>query len=268
MSKSNKGNITMPALNYNFDPTGKNLSNLVVNEIQSVYSPGWKDYNFIIPKASPYFLDTMRIRHIATDRILTEGVEWLAGFHFSDASRSCAKPIYAGIMFIDPTISGEIELSYQTLGGDWLISEATNVLLLTQVMTNPRITTWEQIVELPFRFPTIDHEWNLVDMVGMSKVKDSLNTIAQTIEERPNPTGQVLSHTSNKNNPHDVTKEDLNLGYVNNFPISDTNDAKIGLRDDKYMTPKTTRISCEHYTYSKTEIDELLLNLQNQINNI
>jgi hypothetical protein len=117
-------------------------------------------------------------------RELIEGLDFALSYYFVDASHQTARQIYSAISIYDKTLSGYIHVDYQTLGGKWAINETKAAELLNDVKTNPRLTSWENVVELPDTFPVIDHEHHLEDMVGMQELIDSLNNIHGTLEER------------------------------------------------------------------------------------
>lgn len=54
-------------------------------------------------------------------------------------------------------------------------------------------------------------------------------------------TGEIGDHATNVDNPHEVTKEQVGLGEVENFPIASLQEAQEGDAEDRYMTPRTTK---------------------------
>jgi hypothetical protein len=251
---------------YLFDPTGLVAGNRIMGEKHALSPPAWKDYHFVIPKLAPYFRESLQIKELNTGRLLVEGVDWLATHRFHDASRAIAKPIYGSITFYDKTFTGVIELSYQTLGGDWVIDGDLITQLLTQVSVNPRITTWESVVDLPYQFPVIDHQWNLNDLVGMSEVKSALEGISQVLIDTKDVRPVVQSHLLNLNNPHAVSKDQVGLGVVENFPIATRSEALDGVHDESYMTPRRVRQSIENTAYSYTDLHSTNSNNPHQVN--
>jgi len=239
---------------YRFDPTGLQAGNRITGEKHALSPPAWKDYHFIIPKLAPFFRESLLIKELNTGRTLQEGVDWLATHRFHDASRAIAKPIYGSITFYDKTFTGVIELVYQTLGGDWVIDGDLITQLLTQVSVNPRITTWESVVDLPYQFPVIDHQWNLNDLVGMTEVKTALEGISQTLIDTKDVRPIVQSHLLNLSNPHGVGKTQVGLGVVENFPIATRGEALDGVHDESYMTPRRVRQSIEKTAYDYTDL--------------
>lgn len=241
---------------YPFDPTGTKATNKVSNEKQVITAPPWKDYNFIIPKFAPFFKDSMVIVDQASGDTLVEGQDYLLGNRFLGASRSCAKMIFGSIYFLDKTRSGVVDMTYQTIGGEWTLDEAKIMEILDNRDRNPLIITWEQIANTPNLFPPIDHQWHLKDMVGMSKVVDALKNISQTIlNTRQNLEQLFQDHLSNKNNPHETTKIHVGLGDVENFGIATMADAQDGTSNEVYMTPLRTQ----------QQIDANLMDIKNRL---
>lgn len=241
---------------YPFDPTGSKGSNRIVGEKHALSPPAWKDYHFIIPKLAPFFRDSIKIRECNTGRELVEGTDWMASHRFIDASRSTARPIYGSITFYDKTLSGVVEIEYQTLGGDWTIDGDAITQLLVHTSSNPRITTWEEIVDLPFQFPVIDHDWHLDDLIGMSHVKKAIEDVSQTILDTRDVRPIVRRHLADEDNPHNVTKAQVGLGDVENFAPSTRSQALDGVHDESYMTPRRVRQSIEKYGYTYTDKHE------------
>jgi hypothetical protein len=174
----------IPAVTYPFDPTGKLLSNKVTGEQQVITAMNYRDYHFIVPKMAPYFADSLKVsyRSLTNEtRYLVEGVDYYATNEFIAASRACATRIFGSISFLNLQLAGVVTLEYQTLGGIWNINDIKLAELLADRLHNPRTTSWDVIVDMPVTFPPIDHQWDLVDLVGAKEVVHSLDRIAVAI---------------------------------------------------------------------------------------
>lgn len=233
---------------YTFDQTGTNPNNKITDELQTVTPVAHKDFYFLIPKKAPFYRLGLVIHYVDENRDLIEGIHWIATHKFIQASRSLARPVYGSITLLDKNISGILKLTYQTLGGDWLIDNTTRLGILAQVTTNPRITTWEQVSNAPLHFPSIDHQWNLDDLVGLSEVKTTLEGIAQVITDKAPGNALLASHVENTNNPHGTNKAQLGLALVQNYPVATDNQARLGELDNVYMTAKKVKV-CVDYTF-------------------
>lgn len=230
---------------YPFDPTGSLTSNVIPNERHVLSGVTDREFNFIVPKFAPFFRNNLRIRHLGLGRDLVEGVDYHLTHWFHAASHGVGRPVYGSITFIDRSLTGVVELRYQTIGGDWVYDEGTILELMANRLMNPRITTWEQVVDLPFQFPVIDHEWNLDDMTGAKEIVQKLNEITAAINAANDANGQ--SHVGDTNNPHNVTKAQVGLGVVENLPLANIAEAVAGTSNEVYVTPVRVRNFVEAY---------------------
>ena len=230
---------------YPFDPTGSLTSNVIPNERHVLSGVTDREFNFIVPKFAPFFRNNLRIRHLGLGRDLVEGVDYHLTHWFHAASHGVGRPVYGSITFIDRSLTGVVELRYQTIGGDWVYDEGTVLELMANRLMNPRITTWEQVVDLPFQFPVIDHEWDLDDLTGAKEVVEKLEGITAAINAANDANG--TSHVGDTNNPHRVTKLQVGLGLVENYPMANIAEATAGLSNELYMTPVRVRNFVENY---------------------
>ena len=230
---------------YPFDPTGSLTSNVIPNERHVLSGVTDREFNFIVPTFAPFFRNNLRIRHLGLGRDLVEGVDYHLTHWFHAASHGVGRPVYGSITFLDRSLTGVVELRYQTIGGDWVYDENTVLELMANRLMNPRITTWEQVVDLPFQFPVIDHEWDLDDLTGASEIVVKLNEITAAINAANDANG--TSHVGDYNNPHRVTKAQIGLNLVENYPLANIAEATAGLSNELYMTPVRTRNFVENY---------------------
>jgi hypothetical protein len=195
---------------YPFDPTGRLASNLVSGEQHALTGVTGHSFYFFIPQYAPFFEEGLIVTYKTLNgetRTLVKGVDYYPTHYFLGASRSCNKPIYSSISILNRALVGTVTLRYQTLGGEWIKDANVISEVLADRIHNPRITTWEQVVDMPALFPVVDHAWNLVDMVGMSKVVEAINLMSDKILQA----GSSLSsqHINDRGNPHGLTAGDI-----------------------------------------------------------
>lgn len=226
---------------YQFDPTGTLPANRITGEQHIITAVSDRNYHFVVPTYAPFFSDGCTISYRDIDnniRYLVEGIDFYFGFQFIAASRSCAKPIYGGISFLNLELAGVVTLVYQTVGGEWTIDPVQINEILSDMTRNPRVTSWEQVADVPTLFPVVDHEWNLTDLVGMSDVVQSVDDVALSIANRPVP-DPVVDYS------FIPTKQMLGLGNVQNFGIATDTEATEGTSITKYMTPRAVRLAIQ-----------------------
>lgn len=225
---------------YPFDRTGKALSNKVGPERHTLDSVAWTDYNIAIPKFAPFFTESMKVFRVDNGEELIQGVDWVEMWYFDAASGEIGARIYGGLLFYDNEADYEIELrEYQTIGGPWTLDAQGLAKLLATKLLNPILTRWEQVVELPFEFPPLDHEHDVTDLTTLQDLLDKLESIRQAILTK---TGANLDlHIADHNNPHVVTKDHVNLGLVMNYPMAQLADIALDkLTNSTYMNPPMT----------------------------
>lgn len=231
----------MATVSYPFDPSGGLASNLIQNEEQTLALSS-NGYMFLIPFAGPFFKSSLKVVYYPGAKTLKEGVDYALTHYFKSASLSTAKPIYGSITFFNKTLSGSVKLTYQTIGGEWVTTKEKALAVLTNTLINPRTAYWEQISDLPYAFPPIDHVWSLDDLVGMSEVVDQLAKITAAIKAKGGGNGtsvsdEVIAHLAATNNPHGVNKVQVGLGNVLNYGIASESEAVVGVSNVLYMTP-------------------------------
>jgi len=226
-------------ISYPFDPTGTETSNLVTGELKVIAPPELTDFYTFIPDAAPFFADTLKLYHMPSNRELIQGVDWLPVYYFHDASLQCSKPIYGGFTLMGEGWTGALRMErYQTLGGDWTLNIDKITQILSEQLLNPRRVMWEQVADLPYAFPPIDHDWNLQDMVGMTETVEALREIRDALEA--SGASGLANHLADYDNPHQVTKAQVGLGSVNDYSVATVGEAQQGVVNNRYMTPLRT----------------------------
>ncbi len=239
---------------YDFDPTMSNAANQVKGEQHVITSVNFRDYHYIIPKYAPLFAESLSIKMQypnGTTRPMVEGKDYYLGFQFMDASATTDHPVYSAISFLDTDTEGVLTIDYHTVGGMWTLTPQQILQILANNLRNPRITSWEQVVNPPERFPPINHPHDIVDFKTMSDVQLAVDRVRDAI--LANSGGGLAAHIGNFGNPHNVTKAQVGLANVQNYAIATTVEAQAGTSNVKYMTPLRV----------KEAIDVLAANLVN-----
>lgn len=222
---------------YPFDPTGKAATNKVPTERHTLTSVNWTDYNIVIPRCAPFFAESMTVRHYPSGRELIRGMDWIEAWYFDAAANEIGARIYGGILIYDPSLTGEVELGqYQTLGGDWVLDGKRLAELLALKLTNPVTTRWEQVTDLPYAFPPLDHEHDVQDLSTLQTLLDKLEEIAKAISYKSG--GSLDQHLSDFNNPHKTDKAQVGLPLVDNYATATDKDVVASnWATNKFATP-------------------------------
>lgn len=233
------------ATTYVFDPTGRSPANLVTNEQHVVTNNNYKNYYLIVPKSGPFFINSVVLTQTVngSTRTLVEGIDWYPVFAFIGATRSIGVPVYGGMSFTDLSITGIVNVTYQTIGGEWVFDDSVILETMANKAYNPFTTTWEEVSEVPNQFPVINHAWNLVDMVGEAEVVEGLVAIENAILSKT-PT---IINTS--------TKVSIGLGNVENYAPATLAQALEGSSTQTLITPATLKATLAGFSSSGDSVD-------------
>lgn len=225
---------------YEFDPYGNNPNNLITNEQQPLQVPGPHDFYFIIPKAAPFYVATMVVKS-STGQEYVEGVDYLFGHYFIEAVHQTGRAIAGSIRFLRRDITGIVELTYQTVGGQWGYDDNAVLQELSNKLVNPLRRSWDEIDPSPVAFPPVPHDQRVDELIGWQEVVDEVRNIADALQS--NSGGVLDDHIANKENPHVVTQAQVGLGNVDNFDTAGDLEGIAGTRSDLFMTPRATRLA-------------------------
>jgi hypothetical protein len=108
---------------------------------------------------------------------------------------------------------------------------------------------------------------NLPNAISNEVGSDSTNTLATTalthqiysdvlniLNQHNTLRNEFILHREALGNVHGLTKNDINLGLVQNYPIAEISEAENGLINNKYMTPDRTKRLVYHHL--KTDLNK------------
>lgn len=250
----------MPA-SYPLDTTGLSPGNRISNEVHTLTEINAAPYRILIPTFAPFYLDNLVLTHESTTGTITTLIadsDYYLCLAYVGASRSTGKIVYGGITINEGLINGTLRLTYQTIGGDWTADAGYVRERIIEMMYNPRLTIWDLVTNKPNQFPPTQHAQPADTIFGMQKliealegIKDQITTSAQAPSN--NPLSAVL-HPGRTDNPHGTTKEQIQLGNVQNLPLA--TDAEVTARAsvDKYTTLKHVVALQDAMTYDKADV--------------
>lgn len=247
------------AMVYQVDHTGTLPANKVV-ETRTLTDANRSDFNHIVPSCAPFFANSMRIRKVSTNEELVEGIHFYCVGTFVKATLNVADyhQICWAIIFDDPRISGEYELTYQTIGGEFVLNQQELAEALANHMENPRMIDWENVVGRPLTFPPAPHTVHTNDLRGGKAIVKELDDIEQAIralladEEADHPGyGQVLAELFRQNHRLDDLNDLLEKQRQAN------NRSMAGMKDE--LVKEDTRI--------EKKLDDHIADVTNIINN-
>lgn len=229
----------MSGVSYPLDTTGLAPTNLIVDEVHTLTEINDVTYRIIIPEFSPFYLDNFVLKHVdslGVETPLLIDVDYYLCLPYVAASRSIGKMVYGGITINSELIEGTVKVTYQTIGGDWCADASYVLERIAESNYNPRLAVWDQITNKQDLFPPINHSLDIDQTYGHQQLIDSINSLASTIVNSPNPSVPIVQHLIATDNPHNVTKLQVGLGNVENLPLATPDDIANRTPVPKYVT--------------------------------
>ena len=269
---------THPPVAYAIDKTGTNSANLISNEVVTLSAGAIRAFS---PLYSPFFKKNVSITDTSSGLALTTSQYKCYNLVSTPSSiNGVGDEVYAIIVVTDASVSNNLTISYQTVGGAYTfgyetIASLINNLFASAAANNNLSLSWNSVQNLPSAYPENFHLHALGDTVGWEFVATQLeqvklaimlgdqinkNFVLEYIDQNVATSATALAnltvsgtpfgnHISNVSNPHNVTKAQLGLDNVQNYATATMLQAYAGANSNLYVTT-----------------DQVLAVVQNQIN--
>lgn len=172
-----------------YDATGIALANRITSEVHPIDEYSFLNYNLIVPNAGPIFLDGLTVTYTdgsGTTEIMVEGVDYVVALFYEAATRATTKPVYGGLLVINPFLIGTITLTYQSLGGSWIASRSQVVNSLLNNGYDPRVVLFDSVTGVLTAFPALAvTPMQPTDTIGLTALLAEMATVAATITKEP-----------------------------------------------------------------------------------
>lgn len=169
------------------DTSGTLLANRQI--VTSVLpSPQYKNFRCVINNYGPFYRNNhqvYRIQSNGTPLLLTEGIDYVLGHKFVDATTQTHRLIYGSVAIINPAITGSIRIEANYIGGNYELTTQRVIEALANITTNPRDFSWEQLLDIPEAFPPGPHQHAENDFGGIDQIISKLGDMVQAIINRP-----------------------------------------------------------------------------------
>ena len=258
--------------NYPYDPTARASTNLIANELVTVTPPNdTEDASFFIPAKSPFFKDTMVIRDGSSPsaRKLVFGADYYFSHDYIEMEQVVSKPICGGVVLTNRNFSGNLYITYQTLGGEHLQDVSGEIERLTRLEFNITYVKWSQVAKVPLGFPAAYHDHDLGDTFGYDDIIDKLSSIANAIVNRPPaPTNGQAADAALQEHINAVSahsKSQVGLSDVANFGVANQTDAD-NLKTNKYVVPSIVNYMISRYLNNNPITAETVFKILNNPN--
>ena len=215
---------------YPLDLTGVNLNNLVTAEPHTL--PAGTN-RAIVPNYGAFYSETVIIREVSSGIVLTPVQHYKATQLYQEATESSGKEVCAVIVITDESITSDIEVTYQAVGGEFSYSVKALRDMLDTLDLDERTVVWGDVLGTPSVFPAAPHLHDAGDLYGFEYLVEALESIRSAIiANNEVPVEQLIYQLElraiavhvDESAAHFLTKEQVGLGDVENINPLVTND--------------------------------------------
>lgn len=152
-----------PIYRYPLDLTGRNLNNLVVDELHTLTNLAKRA---VIPKYSPYFTESLIVRDAVSMNLLQKGIHYDCLQLNDEATIKTGKEICEVILIIDSNVSSTVYITYQTIGGLYQRTSDAILDMYNAVINDNRPVDWANVLNKPYEYPPPLHNHLYRDIIG------------------------------------------------------------------------------------------------------
>lgn len=174
---------------YPLDKTGKELSNLIENEIHTEIDSFVK---LIIPKFGSFYTEGLIVKD-NNDNVLNLSVDYVNVEFNQKLSLLYGKEICTSILIINKDVQTPIKITYQAVGGDKSVNR-NEVLQRYELLLDRAYPDlyWNEIIDKPIEFKSEHHLHDINEIYGFEYITIALNRIKNAIDIGCFPSYQSL----------------------------------------------------------------------------
>lgn len=163
---------------YPLDLTGNHPDNRVMAEVHSI-TPQERIFNVM---AGAFYTESVQITYLGEQLTAHEDFR----FHrvVEDAIRQSGKDVAMLIEITDKSVSGDIEVRYQAVGGEFQNIHESLVDMLENYKHDARGTFYKDIIEKPRFFEPVRHLTSIYDIYGLNPIAGPLNELVNIARHR------------------------------------------------------------------------------------
>ena len=200
---------------YALDVTGINPDNAVVNESHTLDA---RPVRVFAPQYGPFYTNNVVVRDVTLTTLLVNGKDYVCSELLQEASLRIGLEICQFIVITNPTISSNVTVSYQTVGGEY-VDDVSNVIGMYETLLNDnRLVNWNNIGNKPYQYNPSLHQHLLSDITGFEPVVTALERVRNAILLSDSPVFEAMLAWVNNQIPAKATMADMDA----QLPVSKT----------------------------------------------
>jgi len=262
-----------PVIQYPLDRTGTSETNKVVGERREINIASERAF---VPKAGPFFANSFILYNADTMEPLRPVDDYILAQPHAQAAQRTGLDVQSVVVLKVPTPIA-VTYDYQVVGGEYSWNLEGLQALIDELTLDDRAITWGSVIGRPTAYPPTPHIHDIGDTFGWEYVVWQLERITNAIlvgDEASHDelraqiqyvrdelivlvdavNGRVDEHVGDFNNPHQVTKQQVGLGDVDNYLTATPVEAYAGTANNRFMTPSAVTILAEKIADSLLDV--------------
>lgn len=219
--------MPLPLIRYPLDITGLNTDNYINGEIHNLTN---KPVRAIAPTYGAYFTQSLKVYDNRNQHLLVRGTHYICTELLQTPTEMYGKEICYLILIIDPTVSSEVIIQYQVLGGLYTNSGDAIINIYETIMQDERPINWVDVLNKPLGYTPTQHLHDGRDIYGFEYLVTALERIRNAIVASDVPAYEgIMDWLSTE-----LTTIRNEISFI---AIASTQEAISGVINDKFMTP-------------------------------
>lgn len=164
---------------YPLDSTGRSTDNLVDTERHILTTEG---NDIIFPRYGAYFNDSMVVKQ--GEKTLAFNKDYQLSFFWQDATIKVGKPISVALQILNNNLIGEIQLTYQVVGGEYQGTLEAIESIKDFIPNMHRNIFWDDVINKPEAWVPTRHLHQINDVFGLTSLVLVLEELRRSIENQ------------------------------------------------------------------------------------
>lgn len=212
-------------LTYPWNPFQDIDECLITNEAQQADPNGG---GIIVPRCGPFFSRDFTITLKSSGRALSfDAGEYSFLYPFGAFNERYNRLAWGAIQVKGVAAPTDFLITYDTIGGDFVLSDLAYAEAVTNQFTSPRTADWNSIVNLPLDWAPDPHEHPASDTMNYGDLITWMKSYLDAITQNPDADWMSRFEQHLKDDLQDAHKANLSMLGVNNL-----GDWAMGTSDD------------------------------------
>ena len=174
-------------MNFSLDTTGQAASNYVASELHTVTPQSLANFGYIFLNNGPFFGRNLKVIYTPSaansqPATLQVGIDFGLTFLLPGFDTDSTTGVWGAIDFYNPNLNGKLQISYQSLGGNWTFNQNAIANYLNSNLYNANLQTIQLVPSAPLFLPNNPNAvWPINSVQSITIAQAQLSNIDLTV---------------------------------------------------------------------------------------